>query len=303
MLVRESDIALFQINWQDKASNIQAMAEALDLGLDSFVFLDDNPVERKQVRDVLPMVAIPELPDDPASWLPVFQGAAYFEQVSYSNEDKARTQYYQGNARRHVQAKSISDPKKFLESLQMTMTVSPFDSMRRVRIAQLIAKSNQFNLTTRRYSEAEVAQLESAPDVETLQVRLQDLFGDNGMISVLICRKHARAWDIDTWIMSCRVLGRGVERAVLAVLARRAVAAGATELRGRYIPTAKNGLVRDHYSGLGFLKTSETDTGESVWTLALDQFALHDNPINIVERAATTPGNITLEGSSHSHVN
>jgi FkbH-like protein len=279
MLLRETDIALFAINWNDKASNIKSMAATLDLGLESFVFVDDNPVERKQVRDAHPEVAIPELPEDPAAWLPVIQAAGYFEQVSFSAEDLARTEYYRGNARRRVQAQTASDPRAFLESLQMVLTIDRFEPLGRPRIAQLIAKSNQFNLTTRRYSESEIAALESDPTVDCLQFRLEDMFGDNGMISVVISRKHEQYWDIELWIMSCRVLGRGVEQAVLEVLAGRASAAGVRELRGRYLPTAKNGLVRDHYKTLGFTKIDDTEQGGSTWRLALSGFAPADVPI------------------------
>jgi FkbH-like protein len=286
MLLSREDIAMFQVNWDDKASNLKALSDTLELGLESFVFVDDNPVERKQVRDVLPQVAVPELPEDPSAWLPVFQAAAYFEQLGFSAEDRARTAYYRGNARRSVQARTIGDPAKFLESLQMTMTVAPFDGVGRTRIAQLIAKSNQFNLTTRRYSEAEVAAMQSAPDLETLQIRLRDLFGDNGMISVVICRKQASHWDIDAWIMSCRVLGRGVEQAVLNLLAARAKAAGAVELRGSYLPTAKNGLVKDHYLKLGFAQSAAEAGGATSWSLQLADFVPRPTAIALDERTA-----------------
>lgn len=289
MLIREDHIALFAINWQDKASNIKAMADTLELGLDSFVFLDDNPAERKQVRDTLPAVAVPELPADPSLWLPVFQAAAYFEQVSFSAEDKKRAEFYQANAKRAVQAQQFGDHDAFLKSLHMRMTVAPFDAVGRARIAQLISKSNQFNLTTRRYSEAEVAALEADPAVETLQIRLDDIFGDNGMISTVICRRAADAWDIDTWIMSCRVLGRSVEQAVLGVIARRAREAGAQTLTGRYAPTAKNGLVKDHYAKLGFGRVSEAAGGETRWSLDLAGYQPREVPIEIIEQRLTAP--------------
>jgi len=154
----------------------------------------------------------------------------------------------------------------------MTLLVAPFDTLGRARIAQLISKSNQFNLTTRRYSESEVAALEAAPDVDALQLRLEDVFGDNGMISVVISRKHPDHWEIDTWIMSCRVLGRGVEQRVLGILAERALAEGARELRGVYIPSAKNGIVRDHYARLGFEQTGSSDGGTTTWSLQLNDF-------------------------------
>jgi FkbH-like protein len=286
MLIRESDVALFQINWQDKPSNISAMAEALELGLDTFVFIDDSPAERKQMRDTLPQIETPELPNDPSAWLEIIQAAGYFEQLSFSAEDRARTDYYKGNALRSIHAKKIGNHEEFLKSLGMTITVEPFNALGRQRIAQLIAKSNQFNLTTRRYSEAEVASLETDPGAETLQVRLQDMFGDNGMISIVICRKHGGVWEIDTWIMSCRVLGRGIEQALLAILVNRARAAGARELQGVYIPTPKNGLVRDHYARLGFARIEEAAAGKTTWTLLVDDFVPVNALIDVRERVA-----------------
>lgn len=283
MILRESDITLFEINWESKANSIRNMAQALNLGLESFVFLDDNPAERKQVRDALPAVAVPELPADPALWLPVFQAAGYFEQQSMSEEDLKRAEYYKGNIQRGALEESSGDEDSFLESLKMVMPVTPFDAVGRKRIAQLISKSNQFNLTTRRYSEAQVAELESDGSVQTLQIRLSDTFGDNGMIAVVICRKHAHAWEIDTWLMSCRVLGRGVEQATLNLLAERASAAGASELLGRFIPTPKNGIVKDHYEKLGFTKVRESENGETEWVLPLDGYVAREVPIRIEE--------------------
>lgn len=286
MLIREADIALFQINWQDKPSNITAMAEALDLGLDAFVFIDDNPVERKQVRDMLPQVEIPELPADVASWVGTIQAAGYFEQLSFSHEDRSRTEYYKGNALRSNHARQIGNQEDFLKSLRMKITVQPFDAMGRTRITQLISKSNQFNLTTRRYSEAQVADFERDVGAVTMQIRLEDMFGDNGMISVVICRTHTAIWEIDTWIMSCRVLGRGVEKALLGVLVNRVRSAGARGLRGVYIPTAKNGLVRDHYAMLGFAKTEEASGGETRWTLLIEDFVPGECAIEVRELVA-----------------
>jgi FkbH-like protein len=283
MVLREDDITLFEINWENKAGNIRNMAQSLNLGLESFVLLDDNPAERKQVRDALPAVAVPELPADPTLWLPVFQAAGYFEQQSISEEDLKRAEYYRGNIQRTALQDSAGDENTFLESLQMVMTVAPFDAMGRKRIVQLIAKSNQFNLTTRRYSEAQIAEFEIDPGLETLQIRLSDIFGDNGMIAVVICRKQGQMWDIDTWLMSCRVLGRGVEQATLNILAERARSAGATELRGRFVPTLKNGIVKDHYQKLGFIKTDERKTGETEWAITLADYAPHEVPIYVKE--------------------
>src|SRR5258705_2746178 len=220
MALRENHIAVFQANWNDKATNIKAIAEALSLGLESMVFLDDNPVERGLVREILPAVAVPELPDDPALYARTLLAAGYFESVSFSDEDRKRAEMYQDNARRVALQSQAGGVEGYLAALAMVITFQPFDPVGRARIAQLINKSNQFNLTTRRYSEAEVAAAERDPDCFTLQVRLADSFGDNGMISVLICRGRAQDWDIDTWLMSCRVLGRRVEEAVLQEILR-----------------------------------------------------------------------------------
>jgi FkbH-like protein len=282
MLLREDDVTLFEINWENKAASIRAMAATLNLGLEAFVFVDDNPAERKQVRDVLAEVAVPELPEDPSAWLPVIQAAAYFEQVGFSDEDLKRSDYYKGNAQRAAMQGAAGGEGEFLQSLQMVMTVTPFDGLGRKRIAQLIAKSNQFNLTTRRYSETQIEALERDAATRTLQVRLTDIFGDNGMISVVICRKGAEAWEVDTWLMSCRVLGRQVERAVLNIIAAEALAAGATKLRGDYIPTAKNGIVADHYAKLGFTKETEAPHGQTGWVLELASFVPCPVPMQVV---------------------
>jgi FkbH-like protein len=280
MILEEDDIVAFRVNWDDKAANIKAISDAIDLGLDTFVFLDDNPAERKRVRDALPSVAVPELPEDPSDWLPVFQAAGYFEQAGFSKEDQLRAGFYKANALRAAQLERIGDHDDYLRSLGMTLSIAPFDSAGRKRIAQLISKSNQFNLTTRRYSEAEIAALQSRPDVLTIQARLEDIFGDNGMISAVICRQTGQCWEVDTWIMSCRVLGRRVEETILQYLVDEARSRGITEITGRYIPTARNGLVRDHFSRLGFVQTGSQD-GETTWQLAISSYGEKSLPLKV----------------------
>ncbi len=286
MILKEDDIVAFRVNWDDKAANIKAIASMIDLGLESFVFLDDNPAERKRVREALPGVAVPELPEDPSEWISVFQAAGYFEQTSFSREDQQRAGMYKANAKRAAQLERIGNHDDYLRSLDMTLSIAPFDQPGRKRIAQLISKSNQFNLTTRRYSEAEVAALQANPDAVTVQARLSDMFGDNGMISAVICLKHGRQWEIDTWIMSCRVLGRRVEEAILQHLVREARAAGASELVGRYIPTARNGLVRDHFAKLGFAKADDAPDGETRWRLAVGEYAEKKLPMKVEASAS-----------------
>jgi FkbH-like protein len=280
MILKEDDIVAFRVNWEDKAANIKAIADAINLGLDSFVFLDDNPAERKRVRDALPPVAVPELPADPCEWVGVFQAAGYFEQSGFSKEDQQRAGFYKANALRAARLERIGDHDEYLRSLSMTLSIAPFDSAGRKRIAQLISKSNQFNVTTRRYSETEIEAMQSNSEVLTLQARLEDIFGDNGMISAVICRQTGRIWEVDTWIMSCRVLGRRVEETILQYLVEQARVRGITEIVGRYIPTAKNGLVRDHFSKLGFAQTGSQD-GETTWQLAIASYGEKNLPLKV----------------------
>jgi FkbH-like protein len=275
MLLREEHIAVFQANWENKPANLRAIAQRLRLGIDSLVFLDDNPAERHAVRRELPQVAVPEVPEDPSHYPLILSAAGYFEAVAHSSEDELRNRFYQDDAHRQSLLDNATDMDGYLRSLQMAVSMVPFDSVGRTRIAQLINKSNQFNLTTRRYSEAEVAALEADDTVATLQIRLSDRFGDNGMISVVICRKAGVVWSIDTWLMSCRVLGRRVEEAVLAELVRQARDEGARVLEGSYIPSAKNALVRNHYAKLGFRLVAEGD-GRTDWHLDIDTYQAPD---------------------------
>lgn len=296
MLLREDHIAVFQANWNDKATNIKAIAEELSLGLDAMVFLDDNPVERGLVRRMLPQVAVPELPDNPALYARTLLAAGYFEAIAFSGEDRQRAAFYQDNARRVTLQKQAGDVDAYLVSLNMQMTLQPFDDTGRARIAQLINKSNQFNLTTRRYTEAEVAAAQHDPEAFTLQVRLADAFGDNGMISVIICRRDQDDWDIDTWLMSCRVLGRKVEVAVLQELLAQARARGIRRLVGRYLPTEKNKLVEDHYAKLGFTTLERHADGGSAWMLEVDSAPVVGLPI-AVRRSGFAPADETASAA------
>ena len=271
MLLKEDHFAVFQANWNDKATNIKAIAQELNLGLDAMVFLDDNPVERGLVRQMIPEVAVPELPEDPALFTRTLAAAGYFESVAFADEDRKRAEMYQSNARRVALSRQAGDVDAYLASLDMEVQFAPFDRTGRARIAQLINKSNQFNLTTRRYTESEVAEAEADLSVFTLQVRLVDRFGDNGMISVIICRAlDASTWAIDTWLMSCRVLGRKLEQMVLREILINARRAGVAALVGTYRPTEKNALVINHYEKLGFAKLSGEPGDVTTWGLSTD---------------------------------
>ncbi|MFO6446935.1 HAD-IIIC family phosphatase [Erythrobacter sp. NE805] len=285
MVLKEDDIAMFVANWTDKASNLRHIAQGLNIGTDALVFLDDNPAERERVRQELPEVAVPEVGDDPSRYVPLLAAAGYFEAITFGDEDRQRAAMYQSNAARASELKKIGNMDEYLRSLQMVCALRPFDAAGRVRIAQLVNKSNQFNLTTRRYSEADIAAFEADPGKFTLQVRLTDRFGDNGMISVIIFNKGPAQWRCDTWLMSCRVLERRVEEAVLAVVAAAARAEGVHELVGEYLPTPKNGLVEKHFEKLGFAPAGEIGGGGTRWTLELASYAAPDLPM-VIENAA-----------------
>jgi FkbH-like protein len=244
------------------------------------VFLDDNPVERGLVRQLIPEVAVPELPDDPALYARTLAAAGYFEALTYSAEDRARADFYRDNARRAALQSEAGDIGSYLASLDMTITFEPFDAVGRPRITQLINKSNQFNLTTRRYTEIDVAAAEA--DCFTLKVRLTDRFGDNGMISVVICRDAGpAAWEIETWLMSCRVLGRGVEAMMLREIIAQAREQGIATLIGVYRPTARNGMVSGHYAKLGFSPDGSDPDGATRWRLSTE--------------AASTPASVPMK--------
>ncbi|MDX2236229.1 MAG: HAD-IIIC family phosphatase [Hyphomonadaceae bacterium] len=270
MVLRLSDIACFVANWNDKAANLRAIAAELNIGLDALVFADDNPAERKIVRDLAPQVAVPELPVDPADYARTLDLHAYFEPAALSAEDFQRTEMYQANAARRVSETSGGDIETYLRSLEMRAWIGPIGAMELDRSVQLIGKSNQFNLTTRRRSVSEVAAMAGDPGWITRAIKLSDRFGDNGLISVLLAKIEGDRLDIDTWLMSCRVLKRGVEQLALNDLAAAARARGLRAIQGEYIPTAKNALVKDHYAQLGFEKIGEDADGRTRWSLRLD---------------------------------
>ncbi len=282
MILREEDIAVFKANWKDKASNLEEIAQELNIGLDSLVLLDDNPYERAQVRDALPMVAVPEVGDNPVHFPVLLSMAGYFESVSFTEEDKLRADQYQANVQRSklsAQTKNIDD---FLSSLEMKMSIRPFDTIGRKRITQLINKTNQFNLTTKRYTEKEVAEFEDSNDYLSLQIGLKDKFGDNGMISVLIAHKGKDVLFIDTWLMSCRVLKRGVEEAICNYLVDYAKQNNFSVIRGQYIPSERNGIVKDLYQKLGFELNEKKDKDDiQTWDLTIEEFQSFNSPIEI----------------------
>jgi len=288
MILREEDISVFQANWTDKAANLTAIANALNISTGSLVFLDDNPAERELIRQALPEVAVPELSDDPSTYPLVLLSAGYFESVGFTIDDRRRAEQYQANAMRARLSGVSHDPTVFLTSLDMEAIISSFDETGRARMSQLVNRSNQFNLTTRRYDESAIASFERDPEVFSLQVRLTDRFGDNGMISVVICKAVQGTWIVDTWLMSCRVLSRRVEEAVLDVMIDNARSRGIRKIIGHYIPTERNGMVKDHYARLGF-QLVERQPELDVWEIDVPGYSAKNPPIKITLSGQLTP--------------
>ena len=282
MLLKENHIAIFQANWNDKASNIKAIADTLKLGLDSIVFLDDNPVERNLVRLNLPQVAVPELPDDPAYYPRILLAAGYFEAVHFSDEDKKRVDDYQANAKRIALQNIVTDMDSYLKTLKMKAKIQSFSDSGIKRVTQLISKSNQFNLTTRRYDEAKIRYFMDNDNYYTIQARLKDSFGDNGTVSAVICKKIEDKWIIKTWVMSCRVLGRRLEESVFYEIVKAANNEGIKSIIGEYIPSDRNEIVREHYIKLGFREMDTTSSyGKTSWLINLEGLNIPTLPIEI----------------------
>lgn len=253
MVLKLDDIAVFQANWETKVDNIRTIQSVLNIGFDSMVFLDDNPFERNMVRENIPGITVPELPDDPAMYLEYLYSLNLFETASYSNADKDRTKQYQVEAKRVSLSKSFTNEADFLKSLNMVSTVSGFTKFNTPRVAQLSQRSNQFNLRTIRYTETDIESMANDPNVIDLSFTLEDKFGDNGLIAVVIMKQqNVETLFVDTWFMSCRVLKRGMENFTLNTMAEYAKEKGYKRIIGEYIPTPKNKMVELHYPNLGF---------------------------------------------------
>ncbi len=269
MVLRLDDISCFVANWDDKVANLKKIAQELNIGLNSLVFIDDNPAERALVRRFLPEVAVPEMPADPADYIRVLERHSYFEVASLSTEDFKRRDYYRTNVQRQTAEGGHANLDEFLRSLDMRAWIGPIRETDFERSVQLIGKSNQFNLTTRRHSTADVLRMLQSPEWVTRVVKLADRFGDNGLISVLLARQRDDGLEIDTWLMSCRVLKRGVEHLLLNHVVEAARQRGLRRVIGEFIPTAKNKLVQNHYQDLGFALMRTGEDGHTWWQLEI----------------------------------
>ncbi len=279
--LRPEDLVLLKANWEPKDRSVAQIAQELNLLPDSLVFVDDNPAERAIVTAQVPEVQAPPL-DAPEHAISLLDRAGYFEATELSQDDLGRSAMYRANAQRAQLEKSFASYEDYLRSLDMHAQIRPFEGVYLARIAQLTNKSNQFNLTTRRYSESQLQQAAQDPGHVTLYGKLTDRFGDNGVVSVVMGRWAGTVLDIELWLMSCRVLKRGMEYAMLDELVRRAREAGGTALRGTYLHTAKNGMVRDLYRDFGFTQVS-ADGEDTVWELELAGYRPQNHVIQVNE--------------------
>ncbi|MFK4486106.1 HAD-IIIC family phosphatase [Bradyrhizobium sp. USDA 336] len=284
MVVRLEHFAAFKANWDPKSDNLQRIAEELRLGLDSFVFADDNPAEIEIVRQFQPLVTGVLLGPDPAEFIVRIQAGRHFEPRTVTEEDLERTAQYRQERRRAELAASVTDMPAYLASLEMRGTIKEFDSLDVPRIAQLIARSNQFNLTTTRRSETEIKALLGRPDYRCFTMRLEDKFGDSGLISVVIAKVDGGVFVLDTWLMSCRVLKRQVEDEIMNEIFRLAEVAGCTTVRGIYLPTTKNGIVAEVYEEFGFARTEDSATRKE-FELEVRKYQVRSTKIDVARRA------------------
>lgn len=275
MVLKLDDFAMFVANWNDKASNIRMIQQTLNIGMDSIVFIDDNPFERGVVRNLIPEITVPEMPDDPAEYKDYLTSLNLFEIASYSSQDSDRTkQYQQEAARKHMQ-ESCDSFEEYLKGINMVGECKKFDQFYYPRIAQLSQRSNQFNLRTIRYSESDIQHMAESGEYITLRFTLKDKFGDYGLVSVVILKKMPnQELFVDTWLMSCRVLKRGMEEYVVDSFVNIGKQEGFKKIIGEYIPTPKNEMVRDLYSKYGF-----TSVSENRYELIIDNFKPFDHHI------------------------
>ena len=288
-ILKPEDFIVIKANWLPKSQNLTEIASELNIGKDALVFVDDNPAEREIIRQHVPETAVPEMTDgdqmNPDQFIRILDKNAYFEVVTLSEDDKHRNEMYKANAMRKEQEESFGNYSDFLKSLEMEAVIRGFEPVYYSRIAQLTNKSNQFNLTTKRMTQAEVEQMAQDPGYITLYGKLKDKFGDNGVVSLVIGKKNGDTLELILWLMSCRILKRDMEQAMLDTLVWRSRESGIRKLHGYYYKTAKNAMVKDFYGAMGFQKLSEKD-GDSEWEYVIPENYENKNQVIAVNRQA-----------------
>ena len=265
-ILKPDDFILIKANWEPKSRNIAAIAEEMNILPDSLVFVDDNPAERDIVGVQVPGTAVPDI-GTPEQYIRVLDHAGFFEVTSLSEDDRKRNEMYKANIEREKQQQNFGDYREYLLSLEMKGTIKPFEPVYMARIAQLTNKSNQFNLTTKRYTQSDIEGFASDDGYITRYGKLEDKFGDNGVVSVVIGRKEIakKTLHLELWLMSCRVLKRDMEYAMMDSVVHACQACGIETIMGYYYPTAKNAMVREFYAAMGFAKAGEEKDGSTVW--------------------------------------
>lgn len=271
-ILRKEDFVIIKANWNPKSQNLSEIAEELNIGIDSIAFIDDNPAERAIINQTFPVVATPDIGEMPEKYIRIMDRCGFFECVNISADDLNKVKMYQQNAQRATLSQSFTNYDDYLKSLNMTAQIQNFIPIYMQRIAQLTNKSNQFNLTTKRYTQAEIEQIEKSSKHITLYGKLTDKFGDNGVVSVVIGNIDGDALNIELWIMSCRVLKRDMEFAMMDSLIARCREANIKVVYGYYYPTAKNGMVRNFYQIQGFTKIEEDECGNTKWQLNVESY-------------------------------
>jgi len=273
MLVRAKHFAALRINWRDKVQNLREIAEELNVGIDALAFLDDNPFEREQVRAALPEVTVIDLPKNPLEYASAVRNCAAFERLTLSAEDQQRTEMYAVEKQRAGAEQKFQSKEDFFRFLEQEAELEPVSELTLARVAQLTQKTNQFNLTTRRYTEPQIAEMAKQPEWHIFSIKVRDRFGDHGLVGVAITYDVGEQCEVDTFLLSCRVIGRTVETALLAHLAESAAQRGCKRLTGWFLPTKKNTPARDFYEQHDFELQVTTCEG-SLWTLDLDSSTL-----------------------------
>jgi FkbH-like protein len=268
MLLRSTHFAAVRINWGDKSQNIREIAQELNIGTDSLAFLDDNPFEREQVRAALPEVTVIDVPQNPAEYAAIVRDCPVFERLTLSAEDQQRTAMYAEQRQRADAEHSFQSKEDFFRFLEQEAELSPVSDLTLARIAQLTQKTNQFNLTTRRYSEAQIAEMANQPGWNIFSIRVRDRFGDHGVVGVAIAHDQGGQCEVDTFLLSCRVIGRTVETALLAHIAKCAAERGCRRIVGWFLPTRKNAPARDFYPQHQFELVEQNANG-SLWAFDL----------------------------------
>ena len=282
MVLKRDDFVSVIANWEPKSVNIVHLADELNLGVDSFVFIDDNPAEREIVRRQVAGVSVPEL-EKPEKYIRAVDKAGYFEMTAFSADDANRNEMYRKNVQRSILKNKFMDYNDYLKSLEMEAEIKPFCSIYMERIAQLINKSNQFNLTTQRFTQSELEAMSKKVECVTLYGKLKDRFGDNGIVTVVIGMQKGEELDIILWLMSCRVLKRDMEFAMMDTVVDQCIQNRIRRIRGFYYPTAKNVMVKEFYHTQGFKKISEDDAGNTKWLLEVSDYEKRNHVIKIKE--------------------